>query len=106
MSERIATPGRSRRCTRMVRRGLTLAELLVATSIMLMIATAIGTLAATVQTTNSFCQGYTISAQHARVVLNRIERTVQAATASEQFRGFIVVPEQAGAQELPSTLVV
>src|SRR3954451_23490854 len=46
-----------RRMIRM-RRGLTLAELLVATSIMLMIATAIGTLAATVQTTNSFCQGY------------------------------------------------
>ena len=94
-----------RRMIRM-RRGLTLAELLVATSIMLMIATAIGTLAATVQTTNSFCQGYTVSAQHARVVLSRIERTVQAATASEQFPGLIVVPEQAGGQELPSTLVV
>jgi prepilin-type N-terminal cleavage/methylation domain-containing protein len=96
-------PRGSGRCDR---RGLTLAELLVATTIMLMIATAVATLAATVQSTNSFCQGYTVSAQHARVALSRIERTVQAATANEQFPGLIVVTEQAGSQELPSTLVV
>jgi prepilin-type N-terminal cleavage/methylation domain-containing protein len=88
------------------RRGLTLAELLVATTIMLMIATAVATLAATVHSTNSFCQGYTVSAQHARVALSRIQRTVEDATANEQFPGFIVVTEQAGGEELPSTLVV
>jgi Tfp pilus assembly protein PilV len=88
------------------RRGLTLAELLVATTIMLMIATAIATLAATVQSTNTFCQGYTVSAQHARVALSRIERTMESATANEQFPGCIVVTEQAGGQELPSTLVI
>jgi prepilin-type N-terminal cleavage/methylation domain-containing protein len=88
------------------RRGLTLAELLVATTIMLMIATAVATLAATVQSTNSFCQGYTVSAQHARVALSRIQRTVESAAANEQFPGCIVVTEQAGGQTLPSTLVV
>jgi len=73
---------------------------------MLMIATAVATLAATVQSTNSFCQGYVTSAQHARVALSRIQRAVESATASEQFPGCIVVTEQAGGQTLPSTLVV
>jgi prepilin-type N-terminal cleavage/methylation domain-containing protein len=89
-----------------LRRGLTLAELLVATTIMLMIATAVATLAASVHSTNDFCKGYVVSAQHARVVLSRIERSVQKSVASEQFPGCLVVTEQAGSQELPSTLVV
>src|SRR3978361_2196990 len=88
------------------RRGMTLAELLIATTIMLMIATAVGSLAATVHSTNSFCQGYVVCAQHARVALNRIERTAQGATMSEQFPGCFVVTEQAGSDVLPSTLVV
>src|SRR5205823_12890163 len=88
------------------RRGLTLAELLVASTIMLMIATAVATLAATVHATNDFCKGYTVAAQHARVALSRIERAVQNAFANEQFAGCLVVTEQAGSQTLPSTLVV
>jgi hypothetical protein len=88
------------------RAGLTLAELLIATTIMLLIAGAVGTLAATVHSTNTFCQGYVVSAQHARVALSRIERTVTAATASEQFPGCLVVSEQSASQTLPSTLVV
>jgi prepilin-type N-terminal cleavage/methylation domain-containing protein len=88
------------------RRGLTLAELLVASTIMLMIATAIGTLTATVHSTNDFCRGYVVSAQHARVALSRIERSLTGAVANEQFPGCIVVTEQAGSQTLPTTLVV
>src|SRR5438128_2186789 len=88
------------------RRGMTLAELLVATTIMLMIATAVGTLASAVHSTNDFCHGYIVASQHARVVLSRIERTIQSATANEQFPGCLVVAEQAGSQALPSTLVV
>src|SRR5262245_37328019 len=94
------------RCPLRARRGLTLAELLVATTIMLMIATAVGALATTVQSTNSFCQGYTVSAQHARVALSRIENAIEAATANVQLPGFFVVTEQAGGQALPGTLVV
>jgi hypothetical protein len=88
------------------RGGLTLAELLIATTIMLMIATAVGTLAASVHATNDFCNGYIVSAQHARVALSRIDRSVQSSTANESFPGCLVVTEQAGSEELPSTLVV
>jgi len=88
------------------RAGLTLAELLIASTIMLLIATAVASLAATVQTTNDYCKGHTVAAQHARVALSRIERAVQNAVANEQFPGCLVVTEQAGSQVLPSTLVV
>ena len=77
------------------RRGLTLAELLVAATIMLLIAAAMGTLASTVKSTNEYCQGYTLSAQHARVALSRIERTVMGAYGNEQFPGCLIVAEQA-----------
>jgi hypothetical protein len=88
------------------RNGLTLAELLVAATIMLLIAGAVGTLASTVKSTNDYCQGYTSSAQHARVALSRIERAVIGAFANEQFPGCIVVAEQAGPQSLPHTLAI
>jgi len=88
------------------RRGLTLAELLVAATIMLLIAAAVGTLASTVKSTNEYCQGYVNSAQHARVALSRIERAVTGAVANEQFPGCLIVAEQVGSQTLPNTLVV
>ena len=88
------------------RRGLTLAELLIASTIMLMIATAVGMLASAVHSTNDYCNGYTVSAQHARVALSRIERALEYAVASEQFPGCHIVGEQAGGQTLPSTLIV
>ena len=104
--ERTCKMLRRRRNGRALRRGLTLAELLVATTIMLMIAGAVATLAATVQSTNDFCRGYTVAGQHARVALSRMERALARAVANEQFPGCLVVSEQAGAQTLPSTLVV
>jgi hypothetical protein len=88
------------------RRGLTLAELLIAATIMLLITAAVGTLASAVKSTNDYCQGYTVSAQHARVALSRIERAVISAYANEQFPGCLIVAEQAGSQSLPHTLVV
>jgi len=89
-----------------LRKGLTLAELLIATTIMLLIASGVATLASAVHSTNDFCQGYTICGQHARVALSRIERAVQNATASEFFPGCIIVTEPFGSQTLPTTLVV
>jgi len=88
------------------RGGLTLAELLVAATIMLMIAAAVGTLASAVKSTNDYCNGYTTAAQHARVALSRIEHAVANAYANEQFPGCLVVAEQAGSSSLPNTLVV
>src|SRR5262245_37332296 len=115
MGETRAKSSGARRGRGKDRRGLTLAELLVATTIMLMIATAVATLAASVHSTNDFCKGYIVSSQHARVALSRIERAIQTSISSEyrpeddltlQFPGVLVVTEQAGSQELPSTLVV
>ena len=87
------------------RGGLTLAELLVAATIMLMIAAAVGTLASAVKSTNDYCNGYT-TARTARVALSRIEHAVANAYANEQFPGCLVVAEQAGSSTLPNTLVV
>src|SRR5438046_4089558 len=70
---------------RIKRRGLTLAELLIAATIMLMIAAAVGTLASAVKSANDYCKGYTTSAQHARVALSRMERAMMNAYANEQF---------------------
>src|SRR3954470_23277593 len=94
------------RRTKKPRRGLTLAELLVAATIMLMIAAAVGTLASAVKSTNDYCNGYTSAAQHARVALSRIEHAVLSAYANEQFPGCLIVAEQAGSSSLPNTLVV
>jgi hypothetical protein len=91
---------------RRVRRGLTLAELLVATTIMLLIATAMAMLAMTVHSANDHCRGQLDCAQHARVALERIERAMETAIANEQFPACLVVTEQAGSEELPQTLVV
>lgn len=88
------------------RRGLTLAELLIAATILLMIATAVSMLASAVNGANAFCQGYLVAGQHARVALSRIEQTLRKTYANEQFPGFLVVSELAGGQELPQTLVV
>jgi len=89
-----------------MRKGLTLAELLIATTIMLLIASGVATLASTVHTTNDYCLGNTTCGQHARVALSRIERAVLNATASESFPGCLIVTEQFGSQTLPTTLVV
>jgi len=59
---------------RRARRGLTLAELLVSTTIMLLIATAMAMLAMTVHSTNDYCRGQLDCAQHARIVLQIFAR--------------------------------
>jgi len=88
------------------RRGLSLTELLVASTIMVMIASGMASLAMTVSSVNGFTQGRIIAAQHARVALDRIEYAIDHGVASEQFPVCLVVTEQAGTQELPQTLVV
>jgi len=88
------------------RRGLSLTELLVASTIMVMIASGMASLAMTVHSVNGFTQGRIVAAQHARVALGRIEYTIDHGVASEQFPVCLVVTEQAGAQELPQSLVV
>ena len=91
---------------RRARRGLTLTELLVAATIMVMIVGAMSMLAMTVHSANDHCQGQSLSAQHGRVVLDHLSRTISSATASEDFPGFLVITEQVGAWKFPDTLAV
>lgn len=88
------------------RRGLTLIELLIAMSIMAMVVGSLGALAHGVQLAFEYTEGLGLATQHARVVLDRITRHIEGATANEHFPGFLVVPESEGKWEFPETLVV
>lgn len=85
---------------------MTLAELLIASSIMVMVASAMGTLAFTVQNTNKFSGGNATAAQHGRVIVQRMQRIIQEATTSRDFPGCAVFSETVGIYEFPDTLVV
>jgi Tfp pilus assembly protein PilW len=88
------------------RRALTLAELLVASTIMVLIAGAMATLSVAVSTSNTHCRGQLQCAQHARVALMRIEQSMAKAYANEQFPGCLVVTETNGSNQMPQTLVI
>ena len=93
-------------CAGGARRGLTLTELLVAATIMVMIVGAMSMLALTVHSANDHCQGQSLAAQHGRVVLDHLSRTINAASSSEDFPGFVVITEQLGTARFPDTLAV
>lgn len=88
------------------RRGLTLTELLIASTVMTMIAGGMGMLVMTVHATNEYCRGQSLAAQHARVATDRIERTIRGATASDDFPGCLVVSTTVGTWQFPDALVV
>ena len=88
------------------RRGLTLLELLIATSMMLMLAGVLGGLASAVQSSNDYSQGHGTATQHARVALERIARNISQATAVGDHPGFAVVYDQVGPWQFPDTLVI
>ena len=86
--------------------GLTMIELLIAISIMVIVVGTLGELTRAVHTGSEYGAGYGEATQHARVIIERISRMVSEATASEQFPGFIVVSEQSGGWDFPDALVV
>ncbi len=86
--------------------GMTLLELLISMSVMAMVMGALGALAKGVQEGFRYTEGHGLATQHARVVLDRIGRTVREATANEQFPGVIVVATQVSSWRFPDTLVV
>lgn len=88
------------------RRGLTLTELLIASTVMTMIAGGMGTLVMTVHATNEYCRGQSLAAQHARVATDRMQRAIRGATASDDFPGCLVVAAEVGAWDFPDALVV
>ncbi len=85
---------------------MTLLELMIAMSIMLMVVGALGGLARTVQQSFEYSEGYGAATQHARVVLDRITKNVSEATANINFPGCIVVTETVNSYRYPDTLVV
>ncbi len=88
------------------RSGLTLLELLLAMSILVMLAGSLGALAQAVQSGAEFGEGHGGATQHARVALERITRTVSRATASNRFPGILVASTTVGTWRFPDTLVV
>lgn len=88
------------------RQGLTLLEMLLALAILVMIAGTLGGLATAVQMNSDYGEGQGTATQHARVVLERIERSVAEAVANESFPGFLVVAQYVGTWRFPDTLVV
>lgn len=88
------------------RAGLTLLELLIATSIMVIIAGTLGGLAKAVQLSSEYSDGHAAATQHGRVCLERITRIANEATANESFPGFLVLAEEVASWRFPDTLVV
>ncbi len=103
---RAFTPSPPHPLTRSPQRGVTLLELLVALTIIVMVAGALGAITRATQLGFEYNQGHGDATQHARVALERITRTAREATANEAFPGFVVVAEQAGSWRFPDTLVV
>lgn len=87
-------------------RGMTLLELLIATSIMAIMAGVLGALSMSVQMQSRFSQGQGEAVQHARVVLDRLQRQMHEATISAQFPGFAVFVDEVAGQKYPDTLVI
>jgi prepilin-type N-terminal cleavage/methylation domain-containing protein len=88
------------------RPALTLIEMLLALSVLSIMAVALGSLAMSVETSNDYITAQGEAAQHARVILTRIERTLNEAHASEDFPGFAVFAENVNGWQFPDTLVI
>lgn len=102
-SNRQTSCSKRSRCSR---QGMTLVELLVASSMLLMLAGVIGGLASAVQTSSSYGQGHAEAAQHARVAIERISRDIRQATAVGDYPGFAVVCDEIGGVVYPDTLLI
>ncbi|MBW3598543.1 MAG: hypothetical protein KY475_14885 [Planctomycetes bacterium] len=85
---------------------MSLIEMLLASAVMAMIATAVGALAMAVNTGSQYSRGRGEAVQHARVALDRIQRACLAAHANETFPGFFTVPTLVDDDLFPDTLVV
>jgi hypothetical protein len=97
---------RGRAPRRARRYGMTLAELLVAGTVLVMIGGAMSTLSYAVYSSYEVCSDQSTAAQHARVSIDRIERAVSEATASESFPGCLIVSFSADNYVFPDSLAV
>ena len=87
-------------------RGLTLIELMIALSIMSLMAAALGSLSLAVQMSNEYAVSNGTAVQHARVALERMERKMREAHSSAEFPGFAVFSTTVGLYSFPDTVVI
>ncbi len=85
---------------------MTLMELLIASSIMAMAVVAITSLGSATQSAASYSNGHNEVVEQARMIAARIKRTVEGATASDEFPGFIVIATTLAGQRFPDSLIV
>jgi hypothetical protein len=85
---------------------MTLAELSIAMAILTMLVGTLAMLAQAVQQNSDYGDGHGEAAQHARVTLGRISRTVHDASANALFPGLLVLSTQVGTWQFPDTLVI
>ena len=93
-------------CSTIQRTGLTLVEVIIATTVMAMTALALATLADAVRITDQHVAGQGTATQHARVVTDHINRVVRQAWATEQFPGVVVFADEVTDWRFPDTVVV
>jgi hypothetical protein len=85
---------------------MSLVELSLSVAILTLVAASIGSMAVTLQSVTTYTRGQSNAVQHGRVVLDRLDRTLQAANVSESFPGFLVVTWIDGSGAFPDTLVI
>jgi hypothetical protein len=85
---------------------LTLAELLIAGTVLVMIGGAAATLAFAVYSSYEVCREQSTASQHARVALNRIEQALSQATASESFPACHIVNYSADGYTFPDSVAI
>jgi hypothetical protein len=88
------------------RRGLTVIELTFASLIMAMIAGALVSMSSAVQTANGYGQTYGTATQHARVALERIDRTVCEAYGKGIYPGVWVTADSDSQWTYPNTVII
>src|SRR5262245_26590812 len=88
------------------RRGMTLAELLVACTVLVLVGGAAGTMSYAVYSAHEVCRNQSTATQHARVATDRIEKAVAEATARESFPGCLIVSYTADGYTFPDRLAV
>ena len=89
-----------------IHRGMTLVELMVASSIMVLVVAAVASLGNATQSAASYSNGQNEVVEQARMIAARIKRTVEGATASDEFPGFIVIATTVDGQRFPDSLVI
>ena len=97
---------KSTRTQNFSRRGVTLAELMVASTIMAMVAVGFGAITMTVQTANDHSQTQREVAQHARICIDYLQQLILDATANEHFPGFAAFSSVGDVANYTNVLVV